>query len=852
MKINLLQILVVSYLLLVFLLTKTFSIIPIVFLIIAFAIDYLTGIRSGIKNLMYILAAFSAFLPLLSIFLLYIPFAVFGLLLSERSFTKNYILGFAVSFIPSTVIYLISTYLSIPLALPAIIAIFYLLPLIAMLVLRKKLTDAFEIDSRESAFFLIVLFFTTIIAISIVDNRHLFIANGVREFSRLQPIIEGLNSEGLIPIYNPGTGQGEATYLWVPPTYSAHFGLSNFLLGFIPPIMFFNVQTFFILLLSTLSLGVLFESIINKSKYSVNMLAVAAVAVAIGLNFFFLQFLESIKQFYSYSTSYLLLSIIISNPRKFNDYAILMYISSIILTIHSAYGFGVLVVAGCLFLLTKSYYLKDQSEIKSFFKWIANNKLKFFTAFAIIMALPLFYVQSSVIYSDFLYQQPQIGVTYSNIKADVTNFFEGFIKGDLKILSLRYPDVNRIDDHKIGAFISIFGVLSFILLIFAYKIKEAKNFRTFAFAYILNLIILSFLTSNLGVRLGGLFRTNQPYLLILLGASMLTFICLLKKNYIKYILIAVVFIAVIHTIPYARQNLANIHQELFASGEVYTNEIDFIKKLPIDGRIITYGLFANAIDFGSNQLTGRYFSRDEREELASFDRNIYAKIHGQYSWGDPNLPLNKSGIELSNYLRLGGYKYIFTNVCHPIGNFVATSIYPVFTYPVYQNNCFVLLAVNSTSYAEEVDLANDVSDETYRKKDGYKYVTISKYYGFENFNADLKENPREPKPLKFERMSAAKVRIIGDFGDNGWVLFKERYWPRWKAYMEGREVPVIASNHESILIKTIKGSSITLEYAILPKEKIFGTVSLIGFLALIVFLLILLHEAVKEKTNGPS
>ena len=848
MKIKLFQILVVLYLLMFFLLTKTFSIIPIVFLVIAFATDYSEKARSEIKNLMYILAAFSAFLPLLGIFLLYLPFAVFGLLLSERSFAKSYLLGFAVSFIPSTIIYLISTYLSVPLSLPMTIAIFYLLPLMAMLVSRKKLTKAFEIDSREAAFFLIVLLFTTIVAINIVDNRHLFIANGVREFSRLQPIIEGLNNEGLIPIYNPGTGQGEATYLWIPPTYSAHFALSNFLLRFMPSILFFNLQTFFILLLSTLSLGMLLESILNKEKSSVNTLAVAAVAVAIGLNFFFLQFLESIKQFYSYPMSYLLLGIITSNPKRFNDYAILMYISSIIITIHSAYGFGVLVLAGCLFLLTKRYYVADRSEIKSFLKWLASNKLKLFAAFAIMMSLPLFYVQSSVIYKDFLYKQPATGL--SSVKSDVSGFFESFIKGDIRILSLRYPDVNRIDDHKIGAFISIFGVLSFILLIFAYKIKEAKNFRTFAFAYILNLIILSFLTSNLGIKLGGLFRTNQPYLLVLFGASMLTFICMFRKKYIKYILIAAVFGALIHTIPYAKQNLTNIHQELFASGEVYKNEIDFIRKLPIDGRIITYGLFANAIDFGSNQLTGRYFSRDEREELASFERNIYAKIHGQFSFGDPSLLLNKSGTELSNYLRLGGFKYVFTNVCHPIGNFVAASIYPQFAYPLYQNNCFVLLTVNSTSYAEEVDLANYVSDEAYRKKDGYKYVTASKYYGFENFNADLKENPREPKPLKFERLSAAKVRIIGDFDDNDWVLFKERYWPRWKAYMEGKEVPIIASNHESILIKTIKGSSIMLEYAVMPNEKIFGTASLVGFLALVVFLLILLNEAVKEKANG--
>ena len=87
MKINLLQILVVSHLLLVFLLTGKAGAIPIILLIIAFAIDYSTKIRSEIKNLMYVLAAISAFLPLIGIFLLY---PLVGYLIKFRSMNFSY------------------------------------------------------------------------------------------------------------------------------------------------------------------------------------------------------------------------------------------------------------------------------------------------------------------------------------------------------------------------------------------------------------------------------------------------------------------------------------------------------------------------------------------------------------------------------------------------------------------------------------------------------------------------------------------------------------------------------------------------------------------------------------------
>ena len=120
MKIKLVQILAIAYIALFFLLTKQFSIIPIIFLAVSVLVDFFTNLRSGIKNLLYFLSAISAFMPFFSMFLVYLPFSVFGLLLANKGFIKNYVLGFTFSFIPSISIYLISTYLSIRLSLPLI------------------------------------------------------------------------------------------------------------------------------------------------------------------------------------------------------------------------------------------------------------------------------------------------------------------------------------------------------------------------------------------------------------------------------------------------------------------------------------------------------------------------------------------------------------------------------------------------------------------------------------------------------------------------------------------------------------------------------------------------------------
>jgi len=785
------------------------------------------------------LAAISIFTPVFYLFLIYLPFVVFGLLLKQRNFVRDYLIGFAVSFIPAIIIYLLSTYLSIPLPLPLLVFVFYLIPITAIFVLKKRALNAFNLNTKHFTFALMVLFFTSLIAINIVDSSNLFVVNHSREFYRVHLAVKGLETSNLIPLYDPAIANGEPTFLWIPPAFIMHFALPNLFLGFMNAVLLYNAQSFFALFMVVLSFGVLFRSIIGN-RSNLNSMAVTAVSLLIGLNFVILQTIESIKGFYGFPISILLLSLIIDNPRRYKEFIIVMYLSVLIMLIHPSFGIATVLFASILFVVRKIYYIRDREEIRQFFKWFSRNKSKLIVTLLIISLTPLFYVLTPFMFGDFLAEDPIKDLSINNLQKASKNFFQGYFTNELSYLSMSYPVVNKIDDHKFGFFISVFGILSFVILMLLFKIKHIQNYRVFAFSYILHLMALSL---AFAINLGGFFRTPYLYLLTLLGASILTLIFLINQKYVKMALIAVVFIAFLHTVPHAQTYINSIHREGFMSGSFMTNELDFIRQLPIDGRIMTYGLFSNVIDYGVGHFTGRYTSRAENFDLAPVARSIYyTKIHNANSFGEPADVIGKTGQELANYLRLGGYKYLFMNIGHPIGNYVAQQLHPSFSFALFQNGPFVVLAVNDTNYVEKVDLVKKVDEEVYKQEKGYKYTTISKNYDFEIDNIEFVDEPKEPEPLVFKRTSPERVVISGNFEDGDVVVFKEHYFSRWKAYMNNQEVPIFANNHDMILIRAIKGNEILLEYSLLTKEKIVGIISLIGFIGFFGFLVFLLKR----------
>ena len=209
-------------------------------------------------------------------------------------------------------------------------------------------------------------------------------------------------------------------------------------------------------------------------------------------------------------------------------------------------------------------------------------------------------------------------------------------------------------------------LVAIIAMIMFSRRKIGLNLKLFSGAYALHFVVSSVIINHPAIgSLEYAYRTAQPYLIILLAAWICSFIVFLGQRYIRIILILILLAGVLHMLPYAKQNMESIHQEEMISGKYFSNEINFVKSLPQDGRIITYGVFANAVDTGMASLTGHYFSRFHLTEYAR-SRSIYSKIHSPHSFGQSDELLSMTGIELSNYLRLGGYKYVFVFAGHPV------------------------------------------------------------------------------------------------------------------------------------------------------------------------------------------
>jgi hypothetical protein len=803
-------------------------------------------ILDSLENLAYIIIALVPFPYLLSLFLIYLPFTVFGVLFTKKGFIQSYVIGFALSLIPTILIYTASNYFGLSLSFFSI-ALFYYLPVLVaffVVVTKRKSLEFLNVDFKEVLIFITILASTIFVAINIVDNSSLFMSNGTYMYSKFELIVKSINPPSIFPIYDPATSSGESPFLFETPLVFSHPAFANGLLNFIPPVTFYNLYSLYILFLAALSLSVLLRSILNlvceEEKHKLSYILVVILgSLSIGLNFYFVQHLEAFKAFFAFSINYLIFALILEKPRKLKEMALIFYMIVLTFITHTPHGFGIVLISfSLIFLILMKIYISKSSHIKG---WLFKNKGKAIAIGIIIIFLPSFYIAPAWIFKDLLEEKGKL--EWDNFYKALYTYPKPFFTSNGP-LSLRYPDIRRNDDKKFGPFISIFGLFALIFLLIFNKSKSLGNLKLFSGAYALHFLISSIainIPTVASLEYG--YRTTFPYFLILLVMSICAFIILIKQKHLKWALIIIFSISFIYTMPLAKANIENIHRERLISGESFKQEIDIIKNLPNDGRIIDYGLFANAIDPGMASLTGKYFSRYHLTEMAR-ERSIYSKIHGTHSFGQEKFVINKSGVELSNYLQLGGYKYVFLNICHPIGNFIISSIYPDFAYPIYQNpqnQCLAFLVVNGTNYAEKVSILKDVNEEVYKSTEGFKYFTISKYH---DFGEDLPYSEKViiPEALNFERKSPTEVNIYGDFNDDDWVVFKEDYFSRWKAYMEGKEIPVLANNHNSILIKSIKGDMITLKYSVLPIEKLFGSISFISALLLLIVFLIFLRK----------
>ena len=832
MKLKLNLVFLIGYLVVLSFILKKILYIPLGLAFLLFLLD--KKINEETRNMAYVIAALTPFPPILFIFLAYIPFSSFGFVLENSGFIKRYLFGFAVSVFSALMIYTLLMFFSLPLNIFTIFLAFYA-PAVLMIYRqykRKNIKNIFSIENNSYKIIMICLLFLFFAANVMLVNDKLFMSNGTYFYSKYNVVIKDIKEYNAFPFYSPNSAQGEQLFLLDVPALFGHIAFIKSFFPFTGPVLFWNAYSVFILLITMLGASVFISKIISGKNDVVSVYITALGSAAIVLSFMHIQLLESIKHFFALPIGFLMFALAL-NARKIFDLLIIAALQVLAFLVHPAQSVGIFLVSFFLFLLMqlgKGSMLRNFAIIK---EELAKNKFKIIALLIIIFLMPLFYIVPALYYSDFmrgsyspLNQYPGNAVSY------VRDFFEN------NPISVKYPDLHRNDDRKIGLFFSAFGLVALFYSLLNFRNHDFKKANLFVLAFFLSLLVSSVIVNFSFISNMEYGQRMWIYEMTLLVVAISAMINSFRANAVRWVLLLVLLSGFLHSLPYVKTNLANIHNESFIGGQAYRQEIVFIKKLPADGRIITYGHFANAVDAGLNALTDRYLSRYEFKQFDT-SRTVYEKIHTSNSWG-ANENLDKlSDLEFANYLRTGGYKYLFLNVCHPIGVKVANKVFPNFSYPIYQNQCNVILVLNNSNYAEKVNVVNLEEENTMKSKEnGYFYVSINK--NIKRYNAEdyVKgyAKIKNPEPLSFERPTPSVVEINGDFKDGGFVVFKEQYFPRWKAYMNGKEVPVLSTNNDLILMKTAEGNQILLKNALLPAEKISGFLSSLGIIAFIVFL----------------
>jgi len=831
---------------------KKVQFIPILLaLIFVFFDEY---VNSNLKNMLYVITALSPFMSILAIFIFYLPFALYGLLLGSQYFTKRYLFGFSLSFFSAAFLYIISLITDIQINIVTLLIAFYLPVLVILFkIFRihegfKVLSSIYRIEPKEYLVLIISIFFLFAVTHFMINNENTYVSNGAYVYTKFISVADGIKNFNEIPQYEPRIGQGEQLFLTDTPTFYSGLAFVKLVLQWIQPVLFFNSVTVFIIWLSILGVFLLVYELLStnaeKDNYYVNIISMI-VALSIVLSFTFLHLFESFKQSSTFPHTFLALSMIFSFPKSFSGLIAIILTLMAAFLIHPTMTSGVLLIAGFSFIFMLLHNnLKEL--IKNSLTFMKNHKIKILFCIIVILLIPYFYLYPGYYYKNYARKYVTVGL--KDITTGSYNYIKDFVfNKNNNPLSFKYPDLRRIDDHHFGFFISFFGMLSLILVVISFRKNHFRKTAYFSFAYVAHFLVssvISLIPPFAPAEYG--YRTVLPFFLVMLVACIAAVVSSFRNKIIKIILISAFLGGFLHASYFVKQSVGFIHSEAIISGETFKDEINFFKQLPIDGRIITFGLYSNAVDTAMSVLTDRYFSRYGYTQW-DFEDNVYEKLTRLNSFGvvDAIEPLTSN--EFANYLRLAGYKYIFLNACSPIGDLVLKKLLPSNAYAIFQNptkQCSVMLAVNKTNYAEKVDVVNQIDTSVYKNPNGYWHVTFNRYKKIHNFDLEpylqhTVEKPDRTIPLEFERTKPTEIKIYGEFKENEWVVFKEEYFSRWKAYMNGKQVPLLATNNRMMLIKTLEGDTITLKYDILPAEKMPNIMSLIAMIGLF-FIIVLM------------
>jgi hypothetical protein len=158
---------------------------------------------------------------------------------------------------------------------------------------------------------------------------------------------------------------------------------------------------------------------------------------------------------------------------------------------------------------------------------------------------------------------------------------------------------------------------------------------------------------------------------------------------------------------------------------------------------------------------------------------------------------------------------------------------------LFDSGQLAIFIVPDSYYAQSVVpvKTNLTKEDVYSAPGGWKVFWLE---GQEESEAELDSvsdiaSLPYPQTYGFRLLRHGEYELTGNFS-GGWIVFKDHYFPTWRAEMDGKQLRIEESNLGTLLIKTEPGAKIRLYHEPFWFERLLSAIAIIFILACFILL----------------
>lgn len=860
-----------------FIKTANFPLFSIIFFLVIFGGSFKSKFLKENLFIFLFIAIFSITKVWLAIGCLILLFIPVSFLIYKGS---NPVLKILLSFSLLTsisIILVVLDYIAIPITTLTIFLSILFFPLVSFFLLKpKKFKDSYKLINnihfnntnryKKHIMFLILFLVLLLIWSPLLQERNIGRSMASVYVERILFIEEGMDRYKDIPDWNPKLELGHAPWIFD----SIYYYLNNVLINRISfkgnIINTFNFYYFVIIFFIALAIAELCYTVSKGSQLLSIIFALIFVSTS--------QFV-AFATFISYSKMFSALPIILtalifiwkSTINKDSFYWKPIAITAgFAIILHPLLGVGFIIFISIFILISilLSLTKKEARNIKDIIRLL----IKSFFPLIIAIVIASIWLIPNLEYHNYSPPKPQENIKefhelFVGTSYELTNYFKDILSDARGKVSYGFHREVTI------FFFSIFICYILVYLLQFKKIsmeskKKQKIMLIVFLTFIINISLIMFLNNfqyfkktlefwRPTIIFASLFIILLGYLSIIRTSNLVNKFSNVARVF-KIIIVIISILLLLFVLVDTQPKITEYYSESFISRMPESEPAKIISSLPLNGRITTYGLYATVVEPVTAQLTNHYFTGGGGFNLMQTKDVYYKKIHDHdFGLSEEFFQQNKTRDYLINIFTQIGGRYFWVNACHPYGAMFLKEIEYNTTLKIIDvssDKCNAIMELPEVYLAGKVKVFNKNKDfdeiSFYNNpKNRYVYLLDETLVGLENYDKiRIDKKKLSEEPLSFNQKSFTYFEISGNFTKGEWVIFKQQYHPRWKAYQNNKRIDIVMTNLGLMAIKTTEQSDkITLKYNVSILDKFSAITSLS------VILIILLIKPIKSVSD---